>query len=490
MNGTPHETPVPDAPDFGVSHDEDNVKELIAFYREHNPEQATEKHAREVLDYFYLDKVISMCLERYGSAPRLLSPEQLQQQRQQANGVSKRRKEAPHRRLCDCYLRMGPYCDRLAKDNRFVAIVFIGIGIAAINDGLQTYARFQDSKFLSTLDFSLLMVFTIEMLAKIIACGAAPWRYWIGYEELRWKEIQIMLALREIDDDDDDSDDDDEEKDGIELNRWWNSFDFTIVMICYAGLFMGGGTSIGFLRMLRLMRIVRLLKFWENLQSIVRGLAGGLKASGSILGLMSFIMFLFGTMGVTMFGDNDPLHFRNLASATITLYQMSNMEWLEVARINMHGCDTDNDYYTIVFDEDVKTSDPELYAAATSAAFEEQYHALNLFNERRMKAQLLSDVYSEPNNASAAAFMAEEEIVAGYTVMQRGEFWCIPQKNVVMGALYFISFIVVTALVMTTLFTGAVSLSMTFAVREIQEAQMIVLRAQAAERAKVWILYN
>jgi hypothetical protein len=51
--------------------------------------------------------------------------------------------------------------------------------------------------------------------------------------------------------------------------------------------------------------------------------------------------------------------------------------------------------------------------------------------------------------------------------------------------MYFISFIVITALVMTTLFTGAVSLSMTYAVREIQEAQMKTLRAQAAERAKV-----
>jgi hypothetical protein len=43
--------------------------------------------------------------------------------------------------------------------------------------------------------------------------------------------------------------------------------------------------------------------------------------------------------GVHLFGENDPFHFNNLATAFITLFRISMMEdWQPVVVINVHGC--------------------------------------------------------------------------------------------------------------------------------------------------------
>jgi hypothetical protein len=87
-------------------------------------------------------------------------------------------------------------------------------------------------------------------VVKIVANGAAPHNYFIGPE---YK---------------------------------WNLFDFAIVMLSVpevAGLIFGGSGGGGNLMILRLFRLARLLKLVgkiKKLQSIVMGLAAGIKAAG------------------------------------------------------------------------------------------------------------------------------------------------------------------------------------------------------------------
>jgi voltage-gated sodium channel len=113
-----------------------------------------------------------------------------------------------------------------------------------------------------------------------------------------------------------------------------------VVGICYMGMVTKGG-NFGFLRMLRLLRIIRLLRVWKQLQQILLGLVGGLQASASILGLMAFFFFLYGTMGVYLFSENDPFHFKTLPGAFVSLYSVTNLEWIDIAAINIYGCDSD-----------------------------------------------------------------------------------------------------------------------------------------------------
>jgi hypothetical protein len=350
----------------------------------------------------------------------------------------------------------------------FAGIVFAAIGLAALNDGVQTYPAYKSNQILNIADFILLMIFTLEVLLKVAAFGSQPWRYWIGRENYRWIGMQVLRGVL-----DSDQVPKVEEEDFIENDRWWNCFDFTVVCVCFVGLF-GGGSSIGFLRVLRLMRIIRLLRFWTELQSILKGLMGGLKASLPIIGLLLFIFFLYGTIGVTTFRENDPFHFKTLEQAMITLYTITNLEWLDVAAINMYGCSHDNDIYTRILPADTDTANPELFFAMMEAPLPEQYRVINEYYEgkqrdalRRMQdsAMLLAGngtIAAEIDGAGADMDMLE------YMPMEPGEFACVPKEQTVAAIIYFVTFVIVGPLVMTTLFTGAVSMSMTHAVMDLQ----------------------
>lgn len=148
-------------------------------------------------------------------------------------------------------------------------------------------------KFVNAL---ILLVFTAEVILKILSFKLKPWRYWMDA---------------------------------------WNVFDFIIVGACY----VPGGDQLAFLRLLRLMRLLKVLHFIEELQIILKGLANGMESITYILLLLLLIFYLFAICSVIAFGDNDPVHFGSLHIAMVTLFRMSTMEdWTDVMYINMFGC--------------------------------------------------------------------------------------------------------------------------------------------------------
>jgi hypothetical protein len=369
-------------------------------------------------------------------------------------------------------LAVAPHAAYVGRSDIFAGIVFVAIGLAALNDGLQTYSMFKSNKYLDVADLVLLAIFVMEVVLKVVAFAEKPWRYWIGREDHRWIGIQVFRGILDTEKMPVVADDD-----FIEGDRWWNCFDFTVVCVCIAGLF-GGGTSIGFLRVLRLMRIIRLLRFWTELQSILRGLIGGLKASLPIVGLLLFIFFLYGTMGVTTFRENDPFHFKTLQQALYTLYTITNLEWLDVAAINMYGCGHDNEIYTRVFPADTQEANPLLFAALMEGPLEDQWQAVNTYYEglaarlTAPQAQGLSTnadgIYSVSELGGALPGDAGVDW-EGYIPMEKSEFGCVPKEQTLAALIYFVTFVIAGPLVMTTLFTGAVSMSMTRAVMDLQE---------------------
>ena len=142
----------------------------------------------------------------------------------------------------------------------------------------------------------ILLIFTAEVLLKILSKKLRPWQYWTDP---------------------------------------WNCFDFLIVGACY----VPGGDQLAVLRLLRLMRLLKVLHFIEELQIILKGLANGMESITYILLLLVLIFYLFAICSVIAFSQNDPVHFGSLHIAMVTLFRMSTMEdWTDIMYINMNGC--------------------------------------------------------------------------------------------------------------------------------------------------------
>mmetsp|Transcript_21491 Transcript_21491/g.31197 ORF Transcript_21491/g.31197 Transcript_21491/m.31197 type:complete len:1077 (-) Transcript_21491:74-3304(-) len=267
----------------------------------------------------------------------------------------------------------------LVENDNFNYFIIIVIIIAGINIGIQSYDRMSNVFALDMLDNVILIVFSFEVVVKILAEGLAPMMYFIGPE---WK---------------------------------WNNFDFAIVFMSlpfWDGLF--GGGSLALLRLVRLMRLAKLIKKVPQLQMIVQGLTGGLSSIGYILLLLLLVFYLFAVVGFYMFGKNDPFHFGSLPLAMMTLFRCSTLDaWSDVMYLNIFGCD--GYAYLYVSEED----------------------------------------QDETNEL----------------------FWCEnPKGQFVLSTVYFVVFVVVSALVMLSLFIGAVTLSMADSLNE--------LKAMAEEKKK------
>jgi len=150
-----------------------------------------------------------------------------------------------------------------------------------------------------------LVVFTVEIILKVVSEGLQPWRYVTDKE-----------------------------------NRAFNIFDFCIVAASYALL---GGSSSGALGILRMLRLVRLLTFIKNvpvLRVIIVGLVQGLKSVTYIVMLLFLVIYIFAILGCLVFGENDPNHFGGVHIAMLALFQVSTLaSWTGIAYVSWFGCE-------------------------------------------------------------------------------------------------------------------------------------------------------
>lgn len=187
----------------------------------------------------------------------------------------------------------------------------------------------------------------------------------------------------------------------------WNNFDFGIVFMSlpfWGGLF--GGGSLALLRLVRLMRLAKLIRKIPALQVIVKGLTGGLASIGYIMILLFLVFYLFAVAGFYVFGKNDPFHFGSLPVAMMTMFRCATLDaWSDIMFLNSYGCDG-YDYLYVTGDDQTP--------------------------ENRL-------------------------------------FWCTdPNAQYVVSTIYFVVFTIISALVMLSLFIGAVTLSMTDSLNELK----------------------
>lgn len=215
---------------------------------------------------------------------------------------------------CTGYGKVSYKACVLRDHNSFQMFIIFVICVAGLLVGIQTYpsaitstggtctpegSNECDGGILKTFDWIILIIFTLEVVLKIIAEHSKPWKYF--------------------------------------TTSSWNLFDFLIVAMCYMPF---AGRAVAVLRLLRLLRVLKLVKQLPQLQMIVLGLLQGLSSIGYISLLLGLVFYLWGVLGIILFRDNDPWHFSTLDIAMLSLFRCSTLEdWTDVMYTNMYGCD-------------------------------------------------------------------------------------------------------------------------------------------------------
>ena len=347
------------------------------------------------------------------------------------------------------------------------------IFVAAALIGMQTYAALERSDGVKLVDGLVLGVFCFEVVIKIISEALAPWRYWTGGE---WK---------------------------------WNNFDFWIVLLSLPVPGMPE-MDLALLRLVRLARLAKLVKKIPALQTIIMGLVGGLKSICYILLLLMLLFYLYGIMGFFFFGANDVFHFGapsalsprplsllprrgrararvgdrreraraprapraagSLPAAIVTLFRASTLEdWTDIMYISVFGCGA-NPYGNTFFVSE-RDERPEIYRHLPWA---EKGIGKRIFSGRA-PTDLLREGEQRHHcvlpNLDCAVFYCDRAQApdAGTSAF---------------AAAYWISFTIISALVMLSLFIGAVTMSMTESMDEMKEEQKEDQRLRCLEKKK------
>eukprot|EP00943_MAST-04B_sp_MAST-4B-sp1_P004975 g4975.t1 len=333
--------------------------------------------------------------------------------------------------FCKSYVaKVANPMQKLTEDDRFNNFIIGIIMLAGLVVGFQTDKYCDTLMIVRVTDAVILSIFIFEVLAKILAEGAAPWRYYFGPE---WK---------------------------------WNNFDFIIVVLSLPIPGMSGGGAVKLLRLIRLARLAKLIKKIPALQMIIMGLVGGMVSIGYIMLLLLIVLYLFGIIGYMVFGRNDPWHFGTLSRALMTLFRASTLEdWTDIKYINYFGCDSPY-YDSGIYHLDDPYQDPPIqrsglyWADGCPVTCHSRYDP-NLGREIRMWDTTL--------NASVSR---GERIVYKDTPWSIGLYGYKTAENVGwFGMLYWISFILLSALVMLSLFIGAVTMAMTESMEEMKAEQ-------------------
>jgi voltage-gated sodium channel len=191
---------------------------------------------------------------------------------------------------------------KITTSTLFQSIIIFTIFVAGAQVGLETMRDFAEKNqdLLSLVDMIILIIFVIEAALKILAEGKQPWKYF---------------------------------KDP------WNIFDFTIITFCiFAQVLLIHAEFIMVLRLVRILRLFRIITILPDLQLIVGTLLRSIPSMFYLALLLLLLFYVYGAIAVFIFGDNDPIHFKNLPTSMLSMFRVATLEdWTDIMYINMYG---------------------------------------------------------------------------------------------------------------------------------------------------------
>ena len=193
---------------------------------------------------------------------------------------------------------MVKFCEQVVESRWFQISVLAVIVIAAVIVGIETYPQIVDQHagLLTALNRIVLWIFVVEAAMKMIRHGRHWYRYFFDP---------------------------------------WNVFDFIIVAVCFLPV---DASYAAVLRLARIMRALRLMTAMPQLQLIVGALIKSIPSMVYVGILLALNFYVYAVMGVFLFGENDPIHFRDLPTAMLSLFRVVTLEdWTDVMYIQMYG---------------------------------------------------------------------------------------------------------------------------------------------------------
>jgi voltage-gated sodium channel len=113
----------------------------------------------------------------------------------------------------------------------------------------------------------------------------------------------------------------------------WNAFDAAVIG---ASLVPGVGAFATVARLARVLRTLRLLSVSPQLRLIVATMMKSIPSLGHVGLLLGLLLYVYGVIGVNLFGASDPRHWGSLGVAMLTLFQILTLEgWVDIQRASM-----------------------------------------------------------------------------------------------------------------------------------------------------------
>jgi voltage-gated sodium channel len=108
----------------------------------------------------------------------------------------------------------------------------------------------------------------------------------------------------------------------------WNVFDFVIVAL---SLLPAGGSFATVARLARLLRVLRIVSVFPELRLIVGTMLRSLGSMGSVIILLSLVVYVYAVLGYHLFSAIDAAHWGDLGLSVRTLFEVLTLEgWLEL----------------------------------------------------------------------------------------------------------------------------------------------------------------
>ncbi|HEU5065416.1 MAG TPA: ion transporter, partial [Gaiellaceae bacterium] len=175
---------------------------------------------------------------------------------------------------------------RIVESPIFTGFILAVIIANAVVLGLQTYEEIEDrhGDVLNLLNDLFLGIFVLELAVRIGAYGRRPLDF---------------------------------------FRSGWNVFDFVVIAVAFVP---GIRESSTLLRLARLLRVVRVVRILPELRVLVTGVVRSLPPLGSMLLLMTVMLFVYGMLGWLLFADEIPQDWGNIGRAMLSLFVLLTLE--------------------------------------------------------------------------------------------------------------------------------------------------------------------
>ena len=177
-------------------------------------------------------------------------------------------------------------CAELADSSAFNIAIFVVILANAVVLGLETYpaAVRVAGALLQTLNDAFLAVFVVELAIRLVAFGSRPQDF---------------------------------------FRSGWNVFDFVVV---FASLAPGLRENALLLRLARLARILRVVRLLPDLRVLTVAIGRSIPGVMSLVVLALLVVFIYGMVGWTIFGEHAPKQYGTIGEAMLTLFVALTLE--------------------------------------------------------------------------------------------------------------------------------------------------------------------